>query len=96
MDIDIKEKEHILERERFHDQMEIKKVDNYLEERQWKSCCLTIDRKAVVFFSTLGISLIMIAFCIFQLTTSKSCETQTTYMGLLTLVLGIWIKSPGF
>jgi hypothetical protein len=67
-----------------------------LEDRTWKSCCLEVDRKAVVFFSTLGISLIMIAFCIFQLTTSKSCEAQQAYMGLLTLVLGIWIKSPSF
>ena len=67
-----------------------------LEDRTWKSCCLEMDRKAVVFFATLAISLIMIAFCIFQLTTSKSCEAQQAYMGLLTLVLGIWIKSPSF
>ncbi len=67
-----------------------------LEDRTWKSGCITIDRKAVVFFATLGISLIIIAFCIYQLTTSSNCETQTTYMGLLTLVLGIWMKSPSF
>ena len=72
--------------------LEVKNID----DRTWKSGCLTIDRNAVVFFATLGISLIMIAFCIFQLTTSESCQTQNTYIGLLTLVLGIWIKSPSF
>lgn len=69
-----------------------------LEERKkvWKSGCLIIDRNAVVFFSTLFISLIVITFCIFKLTHSDSCEAQNTYIGLLTLVLGIWIKSPSF
>jgi hypothetical protein len=67
-----------------------------LDDRTWKSGCMEMDKKAVVFFATLAISLIMIAFCIFQLTTSKSCEAQQAYMGLLTLVLGIWIKSPSF
>ena len=88
-EIQIEEKKHMID-------VDKKRVAIELEDRTWRSGCLTIDRKAVVFFATLGISLIVIAFCIFQLTTSKSCETQTTYMGLLTLVLGIWIKSPSF
>lgn len=62
----------------------------------WKSGCVQMDKGAVMFFSTLGISLIIIAFCIYQLVSSTSCETQTTYMGLLTLILGIWVKSPAF
>jgi hypothetical protein len=67
-----------------------------LDDRTWKSGCLQMDKGAVMFFSTLGISLIIIAFCIYQLVSSTSCETQTTYMGLLTLILGIWVKSPAF
>lgn len=80
--------------------IEIKKLEFEIEEKKtpkvWKSGCLLIDRNAVVFFSTLFISLIVITFCIFKLTYSESCEAQNTYIGLLTLVLGIWIKSPSF
>ena len=44
-----------------------------LEDRTWKSGCLTIDRKAVVFFATLGISLIVIAFTgVFMITYGKN------------------------
>ena len=79
-------------------EIEVKKHDLKIDidDKTWKSGCLIIDRKAVVFFSTLTISLIVIGFCIFKLTYSESCEAQNTYIGLLTLVLGIWIRSPSF
>ena len=79
-----------------HEKKEITLEVKDREDRTWKSGCLQMDKGAVMFFSTLGISLIIIAFCIYQLTTSESCERQTTYMGLLTLILGIWVKSPAF
>jgi hypothetical protein len=59
----------------------------------WKSCCLTIDRRAVQFFSQLSISLIIIVFCLFQLHTKPKCDTGE-YLSLLTMVLGMWIDAP--
>lgn len=77
--------------------LEMKPIEQSSIDRTiWKSGCVQMDKGAVIFFSTLGISLIIIAFCIYQLVSSTSCETQTTYMGLLTLILGIWVKSPAF
>ena len=65
------------------------KIDN-----EYKSCCLTIDKRALSFFSTLFISLIVITFCIIKLSLNESCESQNTYISLLTFVVGIWVKSP--
>lgn len=65
-------------------------------ETTWKSCCVLVDRSAVVFFSTLSISLIVIAFCIFQLIRLEDCQSQSTYLGLLGLIIGVWLKSPTF
>ena len=45
--------------------------ENEAEEKQitneWKSCCLVIDKNAVLYFSQLSLALIIIAFCIVKL-----------------------------
>ena len=43
-EIQIEEKKHIID-------VDNKRVAIELEDRTWRSGCLTIDRKAVVFFS---------------------------------------------
>jgi hypothetical protein len=65
----------------------------FRRETEWKSCCLTLDRRAVRFFSQLVISLIIIVFCLFQLHTLDKCESSE-YLSLLTMVLGIYIEAP--
>ena len=75
---------------------EKKKID--LEERKfdntWTSCCLRTDKRAVVFFSQLTISLIVIFFCVYQLIHVEECEAQSLYSSILTLVLGTFLPSP--
>ena len=66
------------------------KKDSYL----WTSCCLKLDKRATIFFSQLSISLIIIAFCLYQLVHLVDCEPQQAYIGLLTLVLGVWLPQP--
>ena len=60
----------------------------------WRSCCLTLDKRATIFFSQLSISLIIIAFCLYQLVHLIDCEPQQAYIGLLTLILGVWLPQP--
>ena len=67
--------------------------ESFNKRTTWKSCCLTIDRRAVQFFSQLSISLIIIVFCLFQLHTKPKCDTGE-YLSLLTMVLGMWIDAP--
>jgi len=64
-------------------------------ENFWRSCsgCI-IDKRSLTFFTTLCISLIIIAFCIVKLSLTTSCEETNTWLALLMFVIGIWIKNP--
>jgi hypothetical protein len=68
------------------------------ENNNQLKCCSggSSDKRLLLFVSILTISLIVIMFSIYQLTTLESCHDQHLYSGLLSLVLGIWIRSPLF
>jgi hypothetical protein len=66
------------------------------EKTNTLKCCSggSTDRRLLVFISTLTISLLTILFSIYQLVNLNDCHSQNTYIGILTLILGIWIRSP--
>ena len=71
-------------------ELEEKKYDN-----TWQSCSgCTLDKRATIFFSQLLIALIIILFCIYQLIHSESCERDSLYSSILTLVLGVFLPNP--
>ncbi len=64
-------------------------------ENTWRSCCLLVDRRALLFVSQLGISISVMGLCIFQLITHHDdCETNQLYSGLLTMLIGIHLPQP--
>ena len=61
----------------------------------YDSCCFRIDKRALVFFSQLGISLIIMSFSIAQLLNPNTdCGREVTYVAMLTSVLGLWVPQP--
>lgn len=66
-----------------------KKYDN-----TWQSCCLTVDKRATIFFSQFTIAMVVTAFCIYQLINLDNCEAQSLYSSILTLILGVFLPSP--
>jgi hypothetical protein len=68
--------------------------DDGKDNSTWNSCCLSVDKDAVLFFSQFGISVGVISFCLYQLLHIPDCEGQNAYTGLLTLILGVWLPSP--
>ena len=62
----------------------------------WKSCCLSMDRRAVQYFSQLGVISAAMGLCIFKLGIDPSQETQVSYTALLTLLIGVIVPSPKF
>jgi hypothetical protein len=66
------------------------------EEHNWRSLCLTVDKRAITFFSQFFITLIVISFCIVQLFRLESCDSQQAYLGLLTLLIGCFLPQPQF
>ena len=63
-------------------------------ENTWNSCCLKTDRRAVMFFSQLSVSVAVMTFCCVQLIRLENCEAQSLYSGLLSLVVGIYLPQP--
>ena len=62
----------------------------------WRSMCLTMDKNAVQYFTTIGIITGIMGFSIYKLSTNESCESQTAYMGLLTMMIGLVAPAPQF
>ena len=64
-------------------------------ENTWKSCCLLVDRRALLFFSQLFISCSVMGLCIYQLITHHdNCDSNQLYSGLLTMLIGIHLPAP--
>ena len=62
----------------------------------WRSMCLTMDKNAVQYFTTIGIITGIMGFSIYKLSTNESCESQTAYMRLLTMMIGLVAPAPQF
>ena len=60
----------------------------------YKSCCLTIDKRALNFFTQAIFSGAIIGFCIVMLSTNTDCATFSRYSPLLTFIIGIWVPNP--
>ena len=71
-------------------------TENVNQDTTWKSCCLLMDRRAVQYFTQVTVISSVMAFCIYQLVTNETCEAQTGYTGLLTLLIGVLVPSPKF
>lgn len=65
-----------------------------LERYIWKSGCFQADKRVVIFFSQFTICLMVISFSLYQLNKNMSCDHQQIYIGLLTMMVGIFLPAP--
>ena len=66
----------------------------FQHETTWRSCCLTVDKRALLYFGQMGIGIVIIAFCLAMLIQNENCETFSRYSPLLTFVVGIMLPAP--
>ena len=66
----------------------------FQHETTWRSCCLTVDKRALLYFGQMGVGILIIAFCISMLIMDDSCNSFARYSPLLTLVVGIMLPAP--
>jgi len=66
------------------------------DNNTWRSGCLTMDRRAVQYFTQVGVLTCVMGLCIYKLITDDTCVSQQAYTGLLTLTIGILAPSPKF
>ena len=61
----------------------------------WHSCCGTSsDKRLLVFIANLSISFILLIFSMVRLIEQLPPDERSIYIGFISLVIGIWIKSP--
>jgi hypothetical protein len=66
-----------------------------VERYMWRSCCLVVDRRAVIFFSQLSISISIIIFCMMQLWIHHDdCDKNQLYTGILMTIVGVHLPQP--
>jgi hypothetical protein len=66
-------------------------------ENVYKSCCLLVDKRALLFFSQLGISISVLAVCIFQLIKHyDDCNSNQMYSNILMMIIGVWVPAPTY
>jgi hypothetical protein len=75
------------------DAVEIEK-DLINTENTYKSCCLTSDKRALQFFSQFTISVGVLLFSMYKLINSAECEETQVYIGLITMIIGIYLPNP--
>ena len=44
----------------------------FAHETTWRSCCLTVDKRALLYFGQMGVGILIIGFCIAMLATDDS------------------------
>ena len=71
-------------------------MENIQQQNTWRSCCYDLDKNAVMYFTQVGIIFFVICFAVFKLITDNSEGSQTIYMSLLTLCVGIVSPQPTF
>ena len=69
-------------------------IIKFNHDHTYKSCCLTIDKRALHYFTQAIFSGSIIAFCIAMLSTNTDCATFSRYSPLLTFIIGIWVPNP--
>ena len=71
-------------------------LENKEENHIWKSCCFkSTDSRLLTFVASFTISLSLLFFSCFQLARDDiDCNSENLYVGLITLILGVWVKSP--
>ena len=75
------------------DAVEIEK-DLIKTENTYRSCCLTSDKRALQFFSQFTICVGVLLFSMYKLINSDECEETQVYIGLITMIIGVYIPQP--
>jgi hypothetical protein len=65
-----------------------------VESASFKSCCFHIDKRAIVLFMQILVSLMTTLFSIYMLFIEKDCNRATPFWALLSSSIAIWLPAP--
>ena len=63
-------------------------------DNMYHSCCLSVDRRGLTFFTQLFFSASVLIFCIVQLSLNPDCPTYAKYSSIMMFLVGVYIPNP--
>ena len=66
----------------------------FQHDNTYQSCCLSLDRRGLIFFTQLFFSATVLIFCIVQLSMNPDCSTYAKYSSIMMFLVGIYIPNP--
>ena len=66
------------------------------DQNDWHSCCARrpSDKRLLVFSANLTISIMLLIFSMIRLVENIPSDEKAFYCSIVSLIVGIWIKSP--
>jgi hypothetical protein len=84
--------DHELDRLKLEHQID---MDNNVAANVWKTSCLAVDRRCLIFMNQVMFSLAIMIFSMFKLSDNElDTEQHMVYLSLLTTIIGIFLPSP--
>jgi hypothetical protein len=80
-----------------HPEIESKNFEKDIEEKptEWKCCQYTCERALTVFICKFCFSMILVLFCVSQLSKGNlETEKFTLYISILTGTVNLWMPNP--
>jgi hypothetical protein len=70
-------------------------MDELDQQNQLQTCCgKSSDKRLLSFLASFVISIGLVSFSCYKLASSEKCTEQNLYVGLISIILGIFVKSP--
>lgn len=70
-------------------------IENEEQKNKMQTCCnTTSDKRLLLFIASFSISSILLIFSCYKLSQEIPCSSETLYVGILTMIIGLWIPSP--
>ena len=70
------------------------RLERARSEVLWRSCCVEMDSRALLFFSQLVLSLVVLLFCIYEIATLPDAAERSWSEMTATFIIGVWLPSP--
>ena len=72
------------------------KYEDTEQKNKLSMCCCNekTDVRLLIFLSTFTVTFTLLIFSCYQLAHVNDCQSENLYVGLITLVVGVWVKSP--
>jgi len=76
-----------------HNDIPMEHTLEHNDDKEWDTCCSHSSKEFIKYIVTVGISIIVLIFCLFMIA-SKPEEDNSIYFSLLSSIISLYVPSP--